>query len=182
MTTAPDLSPRPPLRTEQLSARGVSKRRSDTAWRCQSAICRATTWATTWVAPTKRRWRNNGRVHRVAKWTPFSRLAVRAKPAGPGGPPLARQEARDGGSLPPNCAFCTSRLRPVAERSGFFRGYRSHGCPGIRPGGLAGHHAIPIWPLRRFAEKQPPRRLSGALLFRPFSWAMQEKGQGNRGR
>ncbi len=22
----------------------------------------------------------------------------------------------------------------------------------------------------------------GALLFRPFSWAMQEKGQGNRGR
>ena len=23
---------------------------------------------------------------------------------------------------------------------------------------------------------------SGALLFRPFSWAMQEKGQGNRGR
>ena len=25
----------------------------------------------------------------------------------------------------------------------------------------------------------PPR---GALLFRPFSWAQQEKGQGNRGR
>ncbi len=30
--------------------------------------------------------------------------------------------------------------------------------------------------------KAAPRRLSGALLFRPFSWAMQEKGQGNRGR
>ena len=30
--------------------------------------------------------------------------------------------------------------------------------------------------------KGAPRRLSGALLFRPFSWAKQEKGQGNGGR
>ena len=30
--------------------------------------------------------------------------------------------------------------------------------------------------------KAAPRRLSGALLFRPFSWAKQEKGQGNGGR
>ena len=30
-------------------------------------------------------------------------------------------------------------------------------------------------PQGRFAEKQPPRRLSGALLFRPFSWARVKK-------
>ena len=42
------------------------------------------------------------------------------------------------------------------------------------PQRFAGHKR-PFPPLGRFAEKQPPRRLSGALLFRPFSWARKKK-------
>ena len=38
----------------------------------------------------------------------------------------------------------------------------------------AGHNRL-LTPQRQFAEKQPPRRLSGALLFRPFSWAGNER-------
>ena len=67
------------------------------------------------------------------------------------------------------------------------------GCPrkccggeGAFPRGSVHHHRtetpqrsagqkLPFPPQGLFAEKQPPRRLSGALLFRPFSWANKKK-------
>ena len=43
----------------------------------------------------------------------------------------------------------------------------------------AGHNRL-LPPQGQFAEKQPPRRLSGALLFRPFSWARKKKARNKR--
>ena len=43
----------------------------------------------------------------------------------------------------------------------------------------AGHNRL-LPPQGQFAEKQPPRRLSGALLFRPFSWANKKEAKSKR--
>ena len=69
--------------------------------------------------------------------------------------------------------------RPEVEL-GFLPCHSAHlRKPGV-PGGLVGH-PIPICTTEAIHGKTGSAP-SGALLFRPFSWAMQEKGQGNRGR
>ena len=82
-----------------------------------------------------------------------------------------------------------SSSRPVAW--GVFPCYSVHHR---RPGALEGlvGHPIPICSPGVIHGKTGPApsglpapsraRQAGALLFRPFSWAMQEKGQGNSGR
>ena len=86
------------------------------------------------------------------------------------------QSAKSGTNANPDGDPChETHDRPEVEL-GFFPCHSAHlRKPGV-PGGLVGH-PIPICTTEAIHGKT-----SGALLFRPFSWAMQEKGQGNRGR
>ena len=80
--------------------------------------------------------------------------------------------------------------RPEVELGVFPCHSVQHCGPGVQ-GGLVGH-PIPICTTEAIHGKTGSApsglpapscaRQAGALLFRPFPWAMQEKGQGNRGR
>ena len=175
MTTAPDLSPRPPLlRGEGGKRYGLAMPISD---------IRAVRWETTRVAPTNATASLRGQDARV----PWCRKMRHQRLADCGstpnhaavlrGPPLARQEAVMGG--PPAQLRILHLGRPVAE-CGLSASYRSPHCPLFAA--VVSRAPPQLWAPEAIRGKAAPRRLSGALLFRPFSWAMQEKGQGNRGR
>ena len=66
--------------------------------------------------------------------------------------------------------------RSGAGGEGAFPRVSVHRLRRVNPQALAGQK-LSLPPQGQFAEKQPPRRLSGALLFRPFSWACKKKAR-----
>ncbi len=69
--------------------------------------------------------------------------------------------------------------RSGAGGEGAFPRVSVHRLRRVNPQALAGQK-LSLPPQGQFAEKQPPRRLSGALLFRPFSWACKKKAKSKR--